>query len=240
MSVHPLESLSIQSRALPCSGMPCPASFCLLLSYKTEIGAACRSDSICMHSTLLRLREPHELKLTTLMCELQVIEFVEFKERLERSHTLAVTTSEQSLIRIRKTIPRGFAAVQAALHKASKDCHSSELPSVEQLRFNEDLSTRPAWLPPCGGPVGGALIDWWHRQRSTGCDTGVTWLHNSFSSCNFYRFLIDWWHRQHSTDNETCAACTTALLSCEFFCLVPNKQHKNGTPSGSTFCSVCK
>ncbi|KAL3145468.1 hypothetical protein ABBQ32_003295 [Trebouxia sp. C0010 RCD-2024] len=101
----------------------------------------------------------------------KVIEFVEFKERLESSHTLAVTTSEQSLIRIRKAIPRGFADVQSALQAASKD-QSSELPSVEQLRFNEDLSTRPAWLPPCGDPWGGALIDWWHAQHFTQCDAG--------------------------------------------------------------------
>ncbi|KAL3136699.1 hypothetical protein ABBQ38_005934 [Trebouxia sp. C0009 RCD-2024] len=103
----------------------------------------------------------------------KVIEFVDFKERLKRSHTLAVTTSEQSLIRIRKAIPRGFAAVQLALQEASKDqAQSSELQSLEQLRFNEDLSTRPAWLPPCGGPVGGALIDWWHAQHSTQFDAG--------------------------------------------------------------------
>ena len=113
-------------------------------------------------------------------CKLQVIEFVEFKERLKRSHALAVARSEQSLIKVRKAIPRGFAPVQSALREASEgDAQSSgmsedsELLSLDQLRFNEDLSTRPPWLPPCEGPVGGSLMDWWQEQHTSTHDKGM-------------------------------------------------------------------
>lgn len=113
-------------------------------------------------------------------CKLQVIEFVEFKERLERSHALAAARSEQSLLKIRKAIPRGFAPVQSALQEASEGhaqssgmSEDSELPSLDQLRFNEDLSTRPPWLPPCGAAVGGCLMDWWREQPTSTCDKGM-------------------------------------------------------------------
>lgn len=143
------------------------------------------------------LLQAHETKLNALVCNLQVIEFVDFKQRLERSHTLAVTTSEQCLIRIRKAIPRGFASVQSALQEASKDqAQSSELPSVEQLRFNEDLSTRSDWLPPHGGPVGGALIDWWHAQHFTTHDPGMVWLHNGSSFLLSLLFSVTIQHKQ--------------------------------------------
>lgn len=108
-----------------------------------------------------------------------MIEFVEFKERLERSHALAVARSEQSLIRIRKATSRGFTPVQSALQETSKTQaqssgmgQDSEL-SLDKLRFNEDLSTRPPWLAPCGGPVGGSLMDWWQKQQNLMSDTGV-------------------------------------------------------------------
>ncbi|DBA69455.1 TPA: hypothetical protein ACH3X2_012800 [Trebouxia sp. C0005] len=104
----------------------------------------------------------------------KIIEFVDFKERLERSHALAVARSEQSLIQIRRSVPRGHTDVQSALKDA---CHSlkatslltqhSGLPRLEQLRFNEDLSTRPAWLPPQRGPAMGSLLGWWEQQAHT-------------------------------------------------------------------------
>ena len=109
-----------------------------------------------------------------------MIEFAEFKERLEASHALAVARSEQSLIKIRKAIPRGFAPVQSALQEAGQGhaqssgiVDDSELASLDQLRFNEDLSTRPPWLPPCGVSVGGSLMDWWQKQQSARNDTGT-------------------------------------------------------------------
>ena len=107
-----------------------------------------------------------------------MIEFAEFKERLEASHALAVARSEQNLIKIRKAIPRGFAPVQSALQEAGQGHAQSmvddaELASLDQLRFNEDLSTRPPWLPPCGVSVGGSLMDWWQEQQSARNDTGT-------------------------------------------------------------------
>ena len=118
---------------------------------------------------------------STTQCKLQVIEFVEFKERLERSHALAVARSEQSLSKIRKAVSRGFAPVQSALHDAASKDHAqssgmvdnSELASLDQLRFNEDLSTRPPWLPPCGGSVRGSLMDWWQELQLSRSDIGM-------------------------------------------------------------------
>ena len=90
-----------------------------------------------------------------------MIEFVEFKERLERSHALAVARSEQSLIKIRKAISRGFTPVQSAVQEASRaQAQSSSMGqdselSLDQLRFNEDLSTRPPVAAPLWGSCGG-------------------------------------------------------------------------------------
>ena len=110
---------------------------------------------------------------------MQIIEFVEFKERLERSHALAVARSEQRLIQIRRSVPRGHTDIQSALKEACKSLKAtslltqhSGLPRLEQMRFNEDLSTRPAWLPPQRGPVMGSLLEWWEQQALTS-DTGT-------------------------------------------------------------------
>lgn len=110
---------------------------------------------------------------------MQIIEFFDFKERLEQSHALAVARSEQSLVQIRRAVPRGFTDFQSALKEACQTLNTSSLltqrsglPSLEQLRFNEDLSTRPAWLPPQTGGVGPSLLGWW-EQHAMACDTGV-------------------------------------------------------------------
>lgn len=108
----------------------------------------------------------------------KIIEFVEFKERLERSHALAVAKAEQSLFQIRRSVPRGITDVQSAVKNACQSLNAvslltqrSGLPRLEQMRFNEDLSTRPAWLPPQRGPVAGSLLGWWEQQACTS-DTG--------------------------------------------------------------------
>ena len=110
---------------------------------------------------------------------MQIIEFVAFKERLEGSHALAVARLEQSLIQIRRSVPRGHADVQSALKDARQSLKASSLltqhsglPRLEQMRFNEDLSTRPAWLPPQRGPIAGSLLGWWEQQAHTS-DTGI-------------------------------------------------------------------
>lgn len=36
--------------------------------------------------------------------------------------------------------------------------------SLQNMRFNEDLSLRPPWLPPSGAPPRLALADWWDRH----------------------------------------------------------------------------
>ena len=110
-----------------------------------------------------------------------MVEFVEFKRRLEQSHALAVAKSEQSLMKIKQAIPNGLPAVQSALQETSRTLtpisgmsQVSELPSLEHMRFNEDLSTRPAWLAPFQGSVGGALLEWWQHQQQAGTsDTGA-------------------------------------------------------------------
>ena len=109
---------------------------------------------------------------------MQVIEFVNFKERLERSHALAVARSEQALTQIRQSVPQHASNIQSALSGACQNLSQtslltqhSRLPSLEQLRFNEDLSTRPSWLPPQECGVGTSLLHWW-EQQATVMDSG--------------------------------------------------------------------
>ena len=103
----------------------------------------------------------------------QVLEFVDFKIRLEHSHTLAVAQTEQALLGLKRAIPQGYTSINKALQgfrhtdtevPQSQSAHPSATPELSQMRFNEDLSTRPIWLPPQGGYLAGNLLSWWEQQ----------------------------------------------------------------------------
>lgn len=101
----------------------------------------------------------------------KVLEFVAFGQRLGRSHTRAVAAAEAALSKLRR------AAVDAAPAASPTGTQLAALSAVglmarqeadtgagEGMRFNEDLSLRPPWLPPSGAPPRLALADWWDRH----------------------------------------------------------------------------
>ncbi len=121
---------------------------------------------------------------------LQVVEFVDFKERLAASHTWALGRAEEAALRLRTAASGagagagGAAATQlllAALEgvglvqegprgsQGSDSVESDAQGQVPGLRFNEDLSTRPAWLPPAAAPCRLAVAEWWEEWSRGGC-----------------------------------------------------------------------
>lgn len=70
---------------------------------------------------------------------------------------------------------------QQAQHKEGAASASTEdvllpTPSVQQIRFDEDLSTRPVWYPPLPAPVHLAPLRWWEaRAQGQLQGSGVGW-----------------------------------------------------------------
>ena len=85
----------------------------------------------------------------------KVAEMVSFKERMAASHSLyqaeveeaARTLREAALVHEGDALERAARAI--ATHKSNMYPGESK-PDIDGVCFNEDLSTRPAWLPPPG------------------------------------------------------------------------------------------
>jgi hypothetical protein len=96
-------------------------------------------------------------------------EFVDFRERLERSHTRAAGRAERAAAGLRAAAAGGAATLRAAAEaevaeaaaEAEAEAEAEGEVRLEQLRFNEDLSTRPAWFPPAAASGRLALPEWW-------------------------------------------------------------------------------
>lgn len=104
---------------------------------------------------------------------MQVLEFVEFKQRLQQSHTLAVAQTEQALLFLKRAAPQGYSSIQKALQGFRQTdtqvaqlplARPAAMPDLAKMRFNEDLSTRPPWLPPQGSPPAEQMLSWWEQQ----------------------------------------------------------------------------
>jgi len=98
----------------------------------------------------------------------KVVEFVEFKERLDDAIGRASSHVESAFLRIRSAFHEGWPQAQACMHDVSRDQQflwSST--QFEKLRFNEDLSTRPSWLPPSTAGPSLDLADWWENHAQT-------------------------------------------------------------------------
>ena len=111
----------------------------------------------------------------------KVAEFVDFKERLQHSHARALAAIAQTLAssgssgnsgggspashvalqHARQLLVAGAVAA-AAGNEAAGGCSGGA--GGPQLRFNEDLTTRPSWYPP-GSAGSGAVADWWQQQQ---------------------------------------------------------------------------
>ncbi|KAK9902038.1 hypothetical protein WJX75_002093 [Coccomyxa subellipsoidea] len=104
----------------------------------------------------------------------KVLEFVRFKERLQQSHSRAVAYCESAVLALTSppAIPESAVAQVQDIAAGAMDRLQSFLPEFSRadgqatsaLRFNEDLSTRPAWLPPDSGRPSLALARWWSSQ----------------------------------------------------------------------------
>jgi N-terminal acetyltransferase B complex non-catalytic subunit len=116
----------------------------------------------------------------------KVLEFSAFAERLAASHSRAVARAERALA----GVSRAWAAredVGAALAAACARLPLAECPPAPEaapaagaagaaapagaprrMRFNQDLTTRPAWYPPSGAAAGLAVADWWQARSAPG------------------------------------------------------------------------
>jgi hypothetical protein len=101
----------------------------------------------------------------------QVLEFVCFKERLERSHTFVLARAERAIHSICTAAaaaqPGGVAAAVAAAVQALRLDHLDSI-SWRGMRFNDDLTTRLPWLPPIQGPRQLLVLTWWEQQQQLG------------------------------------------------------------------------
>lgn len=98
---------------------------------------------------------------------LQVLEFVCFKERLERSHTFVLARAERTILSISTAAAAAQGDVPAALSAAVQALPLEELDSMNWMgmRFNEDLTTRLPWMPPIQGPRQLVVLTWWEQQQ---------------------------------------------------------------------------
>lgn len=112
------------------------------------------------------------------------VEFVDFRERIENSHTRAAARAEHALASIRdasasvaKAVPAAAAAL-TQLEEGVSLALSSPQPTLAALRFNEDLSIRPDWFGPeyiaAAGPRH-ALRKWWAGPRAAHVPAKLPW-----------------------------------------------------------------
>jgi hypothetical protein len=132
----------------------------------------------------------------------QVLEFVLFKERLERAHSYALARAEKAILTLRQQLAApassstgggagssssggGAAAGTAGAAQSAPGAAARALPLEElagptwsAMRFNADLQTRAPWLPPPACAAHTALMHWWEgRAGGEGADgeTGAWW-----------------------------------------------------------------
>jgi hypothetical protein len=119
---------------------------------------------------------------------LQVLEFVCFKERLERSHSFVLARAEQQIIFISKAAAAGSDQAAAAAAAAVSALPRSQLGSCDWqgMRFNDDLTTRLPWLPPIEGPRHLMILMWWEQQQQQRVGSSSS-SSNGQESC--------WWQR---------------------------------------------
>ena len=109
----------------------------------------------------------------------KVPEFVDFWETLGNSHTRWSGAAERNILKLQNSssssgsgsnnktgTPGGAGLAAAAKEIVAKDPAGVEStrPHVDNLRFNEDLSTRPAWFPPAAVDTRLAIASWWEER----------------------------------------------------------------------------
>eukprot|EP00249_Psilotum_nudum_P015279 c25240_g1_i1 orf=38-2890(+) len=79
----------------------------------------------------------------------KVLEFVQFKERLQHSHNLLLARAEDSILKLKQKSesPEDLEAVLAHMSYGNQSLEWSQDEKLIALSFNEDLKTRPWWSP---------------------------------------------------------------------------------------------
>jgi len=113
----------------------------------------------------------------------KVPEFVDFWETLGKSHTRWSGAAEQNILKLQNSTHNsssggsnktgtpgiaGLAAIAKEIVTKEPNGVESIRPQVDNLRFNEDLSTRPAWFPPAAIDTRLAIAFWWEERDGAG------------------------------------------------------------------------
>jgi hypothetical protein len=140
---------------------------------------------------------------------LQVLEFVCFKERLERSHSFVLARAERAILSVCSAAAAGApgsaaAAVAAAVEALPLGYLDSN--NWHGMRFNDDLTTRLPWLPPIKGLRQLVVLDWWEHQQqqqqreqpqhATSTQPGPATDDAKSSSSSSSEPEVCWWWRQ--------------------------------------------
>lgn len=133
----------------------------------------------------------------------QVLEFVCFTERLERSHSFVLARAERALLSITAAAAaaggqQGAAGAPAAVAAAVQALPLEQLDSINWrgMRFNDDLTTRLPWLPPIQGPRQLVVLSWWEQQQQQG--TGQANDSSAAGAC--------WWRQVAAAEADLPAA----------------------------------
>ena len=97
----------------------------------------------------------------------KIFEFVDFWSRLEFSAARASARIDAQLLKLRGCIVnKDTTRLPELVDVAVTRLQASPQLNEEKIRFNDDLSTRPAWFPPLqpGGRLG--IADWWLTSTS--------------------------------------------------------------------------
>jgi hypothetical protein len=140
----------------------------------------------------------------------QVLEFVCFKERLERSHSFVLARAERALLSI--TTAAAGSGQQASASAAAAVAAAVQALPLEQLdslnwrgmRFNDDFTTRLPWLPPIQGPRQLVVLLWWEQQQQgVGPDCSSSGSNGGSSSS-----AACWWRQVSAAEADLPAAAT--------------------------------
>ncbi|GAX81564.1 hypothetical protein CEUSTIGMA_g8992.t1 [Chlamydomonas eustigma] len=110
----------------------------------------------------------------------KVLEFVEFQERMSLAHTRVTANCEKELLELSGMDNLGFDAAASSCRVACERLLLRDIPVAfgcqGGLRFNEDLTTRPAWYPPSLSPSHLMPAGWWqYRSSVRGQGYGRCW-----------------------------------------------------------------
>jgi len=119
----------------------------------------------------------------------KVFEFMHFVDRLEHCHTRYLASAELVAFNLRAAAWGTPAELKVEALEGRGFLEERGMgpgSSFAGIRFNEDLSVRPDWLPPHNGSCQLAVPEWWHTHWESS--------HNGFASC--------WWSKLNCAESD--------------------------------------